>query len=146
MNPIHRPQFHYLATSLKLSIITQQPSSKAFRTQFPLVLVGLHAFEDLVPKISVTPVARFSCQRVGEQTQMIKLPLFNKVLSPCGPMELFHIHLAIKPGEVGAQPRKEGLGTQTRCSISEEALLPQWADGQRDAVGGHGSSGSATLL
>lgn len=64
------------------------------------------------------------------------------MLSICGPTELFHIHLAINPGEVGARPRKEGLGTQPRCSTSEEALLPQGAEGQRDAVGGHGGSGS----
>ena len=47
---------------------------------------------------------------------------------------------------MGAQPRKEGLGTQPRCSISEEALLPQGAEGQRVTVRGHGRSGSAMLL
>lgn len=87
------------------------------------------------------PVARFSYQRVGEQTQLIKLSLLNKVLSICGLTGLFHTLLATDQGKADAQPRNKDLGTQPRFSISVEG-----AEGQRDTVGGHSSSGFVMLL
>lgn len=38
--------------------------------------------------------------------------MLRKLLSVCGPTGLFHSDLSAEPGEVGAQPRKECLGTK----------------------------------
>lgn len=89
MNHIHWPQFHCLATSLKLNIIIEHPFSILFSTQLSLVSFGLHDFEDLILKSSAMPAARFSLLRVGEQTQLIKLSQTNKVPSTWEPKDYF---------------------------------------------------------
>lgn len=89
MNHIHWPQFHYLATSLKLNIIIEHPFSIPFRTQLSLVAFILYAFEDLVLRSAAMPAARSSHLRIGEQTQLIKLTLINKVPSIWEPRDYF---------------------------------------------------------
>lgn len=72
--------------------------------------------------------------------------MLSKLLSVCGPTGLFHSDLSAESGEVRAQPRKDCLSTKPRSSISEEARLPQGAEGQSNAGRGRGSSGSVVSL